>query len=343
MTGHDDFEARLREALHDHAERIVPEHRLDAVLGAARDGTVVALEERRARRSPWLVGAAAAAAAAVAWAALAGGPDRSARVAGPPPPSATTVAPPAQQGPTVAAAVYSVGRERPGTPAAVLVRTFTSVTRVEDPAEQLTRAVGQALATSRVATALQTATGVVGAESRSVVATGREVTVTLTDGGTVAQGGTVGAEALVASWVRTVQGVLGRGDLPVRFVVPGGGPLLGSLPSARAWRQADVADVPLAAIWVDAPAPGTTLSRARAATASGLASVFEGSLAWQLRRDGTTVAEGHATASEGAPARGSWSVPIGTLAAGSYGLRVYSLSPRDGSLAAERTVSFEVR
>jgi hypothetical protein len=75
---------------------------------------------------------------------------------------------------------------------------------------------------------------------------------------------------------------------------------------------------------------------------SGQACVFEGSLAWELRQGGSVVKRGNTTASSGCPQQGSWTVNLGTLAAGQYELRAIDVSAKDGSVAFQEIVPFSV-
>jgi hypothetical protein len=147
------------------------------------------------------------------------------------------------------------------------------------------------------------------------------------------------ARLLVAAWVRTVQGIVGRGDVGVRFRPTDGGQLFGHLASDRTWRQGDVGGIPLASIWIDDP---STAVQGPEITARGVASVFEAALRWELLRDGAVVDSGTMMASAGAPARGSWQVRLTGLVPGSYRLRVSADSPKDGSVIAQRSVQFKV-
>ena len=70
---------------------------------------------------------------------------------------------------------------------------------------------------------------------------------------------------------------------------------------------------------------------------------FEAALQWALERDGAPVRAGQLTASAGAPARGTFTVPLGRLGAGTYTVRIWSVSPKDGAVDASDEVTFEVR
>jgi hypothetical protein len=77
-------------------------------------------------------------------------------------------------------------------------------------------------------------------------------------------------------------------------------------------------------------------------TITGMACVFEATVAYQLSKDGTVVKDGNTMAAEGCPTRSAWSLDLGTLAAGNYTIRAFELSEKDGSLLAEDTKDFVV-
>ena len=95
-------------------------------------------------------------------------------------------------------------------------------------------------------------------------------------------------------------------------------------PTGRA-PQTDV----LAPVWLTTPVQGSTLP-AGTVQLEGVATVFEGTVSWQVLSDGEVVEEGFTTASEGAPGRGTWSDTV-TLEPGSYVVRALTYSAEDGS------------
>jgi Immunoglobulin-like domain of bacterial spore germination/Sporulation and spore germination len=96
----------------------------------------------------------------------------------------------------------------------------------------------------------------------------------------------------------------------------------------------------LAMVWILTPADGATVSSP--VTISGIASVFEATVNWEVdRADGSVVIQGFTNASIGAPGRGSWSDTV-SLPAGSYVLRAYEISPKDGSITWPDTKAFTV-
>lgn len=101
---------------------------------------------------------------------------------------------------------------------------------------------------------------------------------------------------------------------------------VGAAPIAR-----DPAIEVLGPIWIEQPVQGAEVSSP--VTVSGQASVFEGTLAWQvLGSDGKTVVQSGSTqASIGAPERGDFSFTV-RLPAGSYTVRCFEYSAKDGSV-----------
>lgn len=87
------------------------------------------------------------------------------------------------------------------------------------------------------------------------------------------------------------------------------------------------AAVELGPVWILTPTEGGTLRRG--ATFGGEASVFEATVSWQLVQAGTVVKEGFATATTGAPGRGSWSA-VADVPPGDYLLRAFESSAEDG-------------
>jgi hypothetical protein len=96
--------------------------------------------------------------------------------------------------------------------------------------------------------------------------------------------------------IYTVQAALGEGRVPVQFVGPGGNPVnevLG-LPTSEPLANGEQLDV-LALVSISDPAEGTEVSGSF--TAQGRASVFEGTVLWELRDpSGAAVRDGFATA-----------------------------------------------
>jgi hypothetical protein len=85
----------------------------------------------------------------------------------------------------------------------------------------------------------------------------------------------------------------------------------------------------LAPVWIISPVDGATVGRR--VTLRGDASVFEATVSIEVMRGGTMVRSTFATASTGAPGRGTWSSVV-TLPAGQYELNAFESSAQDGSV-----------
>jgi spore germination protein GerM len=147
-------------------------------------------------------------------------------------------------------------------------------------------------------------------------------------------GFSTGAEAEALSLQQLVWTATAAAQVPTMRLLVDGQPVqqfgdhvaVGSAPIAR-----DPAIQVLGPIWIEQPVQGAEVSSP--VTVSGEASVFEGTLAWQvLGSDGTTVVQrGSTQASSGAPERGSFSFTV-SLPAGSYTVRCFENSAKDGSV-----------
>lgn len=86
----------------------------------------------------------------------------------------------------------------------------------------------------------------------------------------------------------------------------------------------------LAPVWLSAPVEGAAVTSPVAF--GGIAEVFEAHVNWEVDSlGGTMVAQGFAMASQGAPGRFPWSATV-TLPPGTYLLRAFAISPKDGSV-----------
>jgi len=149
----------------------------------------------------------------------------------------------------------------------------------------------------------------------------------------------------VQQLVWTATAAVGDAGLPVRFRVPAGATtLFGTYPTGSTYSRpaADATYQDLAPIWVERPATGTTVPTDRAVVASGTAAVFEGNLQWRLTRSGAEVTKGFTTASTGAPGRGTWTVDLGRLPAGTYTFSAVANSAEDGRVQARDESTFSV-
>lgn len=344
------FEEGVRMSLHDQADKVNPNHRLGAILASNGPAT-------RRRTAYWLVGAAAV---FVLVAALGIGyllQNHSSTVMS----SAGGAAAPndqAERQPSVASAtetpkasttsaswampVYEVVTGTSTLPW-LLNRAFVAV---PDPGDREARAQAAITALLSGTTAEGTPISVYNAQHPWVAGTTAKVVVTDTQIGIVlSQPGATGlstdkqriaVQSLV--WTATAAAQL---TVPVRVEVAGGQGAFASKPAgsyARPDPSASYTD--LVPIWVDAPTPGAALKSP--VTVTGQACVFEAQFAWELLQGTTKVASGNTTASIGCPDYGTYSIPLGTLAPGSYTIRAYDVSMKDGSIAYETRVPFTV-
>ena len=81
-------------------------------------------------------------------------------------------------------------------------------------------------------------------------------------------------------------------------------------------------------VWLTAPAEHATV--ASSFTFGGEATVFEGTVSWQIEQHGYVLRKGSAQASVGGPQRGTWSQTV-TLAPGTYTIKAFETSAKDGS------------
>jgi Immunoglobulin-like domain of bacterial spore germination/Sporulation and spore germination len=164
-----------------------------------------------------------------------------------------------------------------------------------------------------------------------VTRSGGVVTVTLSRPPTVVAPplGTYGASS-----VQEVVYTVTAADPSVREVTvryPGGHSTAARAPSVNV----------LASVWLLSPTQGG--SQTSPVTLAGTASVFEGTVSWQVTQpDGSVVAQGTAMASIGAPGRGTWSTTV-TLPPGSYLAKAYAVSAQDGSATWPDSKAFTVR
>ncbi|MFW5471788.1 Gmad2 immunoglobulin-like domain-containing protein [Knoellia sp. CPCC 206450] len=361
MTTHQDesqTERELRAALDQRAREIRPSSRLDAILDEASGpghGTV--------RRSWWAVAAVAATAALVGGIVWAARPDDDGTLPATPAPTTSVPSPSASPSPTPSSsssASPSASPSATGTPTGTgtatlgiyvvgsnggeqarhgLVREFSTLPMPENATEsdRATLAVVESIRSTDEQS--DPWSGV--ALDRLVVERGR-ITIELTGPGGTAPDARR-AELAVSALVWTAQAAVGRGDLPVTVRTPGGQRLFGHLDPARVWTRASTPPEFLCDLWVDSPAPGASVRATQPVVVRGQAVAFEAALEWDLRRGATVVKDGFTTASIGAPSRGTFSVDLGRLDAGTYTFRAFTTSAEDGSVFAERSVTFTVR
>ncbi|HET7724801.1 MAG TPA: Gmad2 immunoglobulin-like domain-containing protein [Propionibacteriaceae bacterium] len=342
------FEEGVRMSLHEKADQITPSHRLGAILDAEAPA--------RRRSGYWLAGVAAmfvlvaalgvgyllgnngTRTAATSGAAAPAQKDNAGTKTGVVPSSAA-----APQTPTVAAAswampVYYVVTGTSTSPW-LLTRTFASV---PDPGDRTARV--QAAVSALLAGGAGSASGVYGLQKPWVAGTTATVTTTDTTLGIVlSQAGVSGLTAdqqrvAVQSlvWTATAAAQLNVG---VRVEVASGQPVFATKPAGTYSRPA-TSFTDLVPIWVDSPTPGSSVSSP--VTVTGQACVFEASFQWQLLRGTTVVDSGNTSATIGCPTQGSYSISLGNRPAGTYTIRVYDLSMKDGSVFYETRVTFTV-
>lgn len=357
-------ERELRDALAERARQIQPSSRLDAILaeGAAPEPTGFLGR----RLTSLAIAAAAVVVAGTVW-AVRPDPDSTLPVA---PPSVTptttssasptgsptprvspspgsspsagqpsrTTTPPASTPPptsaTGALGIYRVGTNGGATNRPGLVREFWSpnLGRTTE-SQKVAAAVGEALRRSDLWQ---------GVSVGEVSVTNDLIRLGLSDAG--ARASSAGqAELDVAALVWTAQGAIGRGDVPVRIAPEGGGRLLGQVGTGTNFTRASTPPNALCDLWIDSPSPGSSVRASESGKVRGQAVAWEANVEWELRSETSTVKEGFTTASIGAPSRGSFTVDLGRLQAGTYTFRVFTTSAEDGvRVLAEREVTFTV-
>ena len=351
----DDLERRLHEVLHREAERITPHERRTEILAMAHDETQTVGPQRR-----WLIPGAAAASViligAVVWGVsntggnqqatpAATSTSRTAPTAGPSPATSNGIVAGATT--QVALPAYFVGANSTAGDQFGLYREFvrTAVPVGATPAEKAKTAVA-------VAMNAQSFTGYEpyvqpwsGTSVTDVTVTPSLITITLSDPG--ASGFTAAQTKLaVQELIWTAQAAVGQGTIPVKFVVANGSPtLFGTYPTAQTYNRPakDLEYEVLAPIWITTPVRNQVFPAGASVVAAGQSCAFEGTTQWQLKKSGTTVKSGVATASSGCPTRGTWQVKLGALGAGSYTFRMYEVGMQDGKVVAETAKPFTVK
>jgi hypothetical protein len=368
----DQIERHLRQALARDAQQVHPSHRLDTILHEAHEaGPVTATGGTGVRRWMMPLAAAAAVAAIIGGVWWSGQDDRGGvtppvspgpsvvpsqtatdlpTTAPSSPPSTATSS--ATGGPfttrTVSLPVYFVGPIGDDKPTYKLFRDFIRDELPTDatPAEKAKAALALAINAQPYSNTDGYLQPWSGQTIGDVTVKDGLITVDLANAGNPDAAVTTEIRRLaVQELVWTAQAAIQQ-TYPVRFEVAGGATkLFGSIstdqsftrpPSDRLWTD-------VAPIWVTSPARDQVLPAAKPVVVQGLAIVFEANVNWQLKRGSTQVAEGHATASTGAPMQGQYSFDLGRLTAGDYTISVRELSAKDGSVSAEKTVSFSVK
>jgi hypothetical protein len=94
-------------------------------------------------------------------------------------------------------------------------------------------------------------------------------------------------------------------------------------------------------VWITQPLENATV--ASSVEIAGEASVVEGTVHWQILRNGGLLKQGSVNATTGAPGRGTWSVTVSGLVPGPYQVRAYEVSLKDGSMTFEDDKLFTVQ
>lgn len=333
-TPDDALEQRLRAALGEEASTMTTSPEALALI-----------RTRTARRRRWLMPAGALAAAATLTGVVAlgavtlGGGDDGNAVLTPAAPTASSpsATPSTSSSPSPAATPSPSAAALPGTLAGVpvywladsgqrptLYREFRSL---PDAGGMVSTAVGAMLRGD----ALDPDYGSLWAPGTRVLSTsvsGDVVTVDLSAQARTTGGG---SEAASVSLQQLVWTATAAAQVPTARVLVEGAPVgdfwgavqVGSAPIARA-ASFEV----LGAVWIETPRQGATVGSP--VNFGGSATVFEGTVSWQVLSAGAVVQQGVSQASEGGPGRGTWTASV-TLAPGSYVLKAFESSARDGS------------
>jgi hypothetical protein len=175
------------------------------------------------------------------------------------------------------------------------------------------------------------------------------ITVTLSRGAADldASQGRLAVQQLV--WTATA--ALGKGNVPVRFVLADGSTALaGDLSTDQSYTRPTgdtaVYEV-LSPVWIDSPSRGAVLP-AGPVTVKGVASTFEANVQWEILSDPSGSSgsgmSGFTTAEVAGPQRGAYRFTTpDPLPAGSYTLRVFETSAKDGSVSSLAETTFTVR
>lgn len=241
------------------------------------------------------------------------------------PTTAPSAAPPAVSG---AVPVYYVGRPNNDRP--VLYREF----------HRTDIAPGKALVAARHAVAVPADDPDYnngfpsGSTVNAVTVSGTEATVDLNKRATEGFAGADGEGSVIDALVWTVTAA-DTSVKTVKFTVDGEvqEDFWGHFDLSDTFRRSAQENV-LAPVWLLQPEPGSKV--ARTFTIGGQATVFEANVSWEVHVGGTRVANGFATASAGAPARGNWTATVTLPASVPSGAQVeiqaFEHSAEDGSM-----------
>lgn len=346
----DDFEARVRHALHREAEQIRPD-----------DGGLDRIRERIAtptRRRTWMMAGVVglATATAIAGAFFVSG-DLLNRASDPDtavPPAAESTADPTPSrspspSPSPTPSPSETGRpapaprteETPTTPPSVRMtvpvyyvgettsgpRLFREFHAVQSSAPKAVTALNEMLATEPLDPDYRSPWAP-GSRALSVDPSGGQITVDLSREVLETQAPRETADVMVQQLVYTVQAALQDAASPVQILVEGERVSdIAGAPTAEPLARADAADVQ-AMTWITEPFQSATVSRTF--EVKGVANAFEANVNWQLLRNGEVVRENFATAAEG-QTFSEYSFRVRNVAPGDYTLKVFQASAEDGS------------
>jgi len=361
----DDLEHRLREVLHREANRINPHERGTEILAMAQHKNQQNAQNAEPARR-WLIPVAAAASVALIGAVVwgvsnTGGSQQAtpavnttsttapsvAAVPVPSPSPAGTANGSVAGATQVTLPAYFVGANSVGGTKFGLYREFvrSAVPAGATPARKAKAAVAVAMNAQPFTSYEPYLQPWSGTSVNTVAVTPSLITITLSGPG--ASGFTAAQTKLaVQQLVWTSQAAIGQGNTPVKFNLANSSPkLFGTYPTTATYNRPakDLQFEVLAPIWITSPVRGQVFAAGASVVAAGQSCAFEGTTQWQLKKGGTVVKSGVATASSGCPTRGTWQVKLGALAAGSYTFRMYESSMENGSVVAETSKPFTVR
>ena len=346
------FEEGVRMSLHDKADSINPNHRLGAIL--ASEGPA------KRRTGYWLIGGAAVfvlvAALGVGFFLQNHSQTAMSSAGGAAAPAQNDQA--SQRSPAV---VTSTQEKTTGTSATWAMPVYEVVTGTStqpwllnrtfitapDPGDRAARVQAAITALLSGTTSDGKQIAIYGYQQPWTAGTTATVTVADTQIGIVLnQAGATGLSAdqqriAVQSlvWTATAAAQL---NVPVRVEVTGGKAAFASKPAGNYARPDSTASyTDLVPIWADSPTPGATVTVP--VTVTGQACVFEAQFSWELLQGSTVVKSGNTTASIACPDYGTYTITLGSLPSGSYTIRLYETSMKDGSVMYETRVTFTVQ